>query len=79
MVEILSELRATDQVERRRRMTNEEKIVNRITGVLKASEDTIRDLSDFRDKRFCELIAKEMAYEHIKGIIEDVGYNPYQE
>lgn len=60
-------------------MTDEEKIVSRIRSIMQASEETVNKLNKYRHDREDVLIAKEVAYDHIKGVLEDVGFNPWQE
>lgn len=59
-------------------MTDEEKIVGRIRSIMKASEETVNKLNKYLHEKDI-LKAKEVAYDHIKGVLEDVGFNPWQE
>ena len=54
------------------------KKIRRIEAVISASEGVIKETKCDRAREYT-LIAKETAYDHIKGILEDVGYNPWQE
>lgn len=60
-------------------MTDDEKIVSRIRAIMSASEETVAKLNKYRNDREDILLAKEVAYDHIKGVLEDVGFNPWQE
>lgn len=55
-----------------------DKQVNRIRAVLYASEEVVSRALKHGDKETI-LMAKETAYDHIKGIIDDVAYCPWQE
>lgn len=59
-------------------MTVEEKQIGRIKAILGASEDVIVKARKFRNDGVVS-VAKETAYDHIKGILEDVGYCPWAE
>lgn len=59
-------------------MTVEEKKIGRIRAVLSASEEVIGRAKKVNQKDVIS-IAMETAYEHIKGIIDDVSYCPWQE
>lgn len=52
--------------------------IGRIDAVLYASESTIAKVKEHND-RSTILMAKETAYDHIKGIMEDPGWCPWQE
>ena len=52
--------------------------LGRINAVLYASELTITKAKEYND-RSTILMAKETAYDHIKGIMEDPSYCPWQE
>ncbi len=59
-------------------MVKEKMQIGRIEGVLYASEETIKKAKQ-KGQRDTELMAKETAYDHIKGIMEDPGWCPWQE
>ena len=59
-------------------MTTEEKLIGRIRAILGASEEVISSARKYNDINVVG-IAKETAYDRIKGIIEDPEYNPWQE
>lgn len=52
--------------------------IGRIEAVLYASEEVIKRAKQ-KGQRDTELMAKETAYDHIKGIMEDPGWCPWQE
>lgn len=59
-------------------MSNEEKMIGRIKAVLGASEDVIAYAKP-KGQLDTVLRAKEIAYDHIVGIINDPSYCPWQE
>lgn len=59
-------------------MNDMEMQIGRIQAVLYASEETIKRAKQ-EGQRDTELMAKETAYDHIKGIMEDPGWCPWQE
>ena len=59
-------------------MTDAEKQIGRISAVLYASEEVIKCANKHGESR-AKQVAIETAYEHIKGIVEDVSYCPWQE
>lgn len=59
-------------------MTNEEKQIGRIKAVLYAAEEMIKHAKSHSDKETI-IAAKEVAYDHILEIVEDVAYCPWQE
>lgn len=54
---------------------NREMQIGRIEAVIEAAEEVLKRNVD----RETKLMAKETAYDHIKGIVEDEGYCPWQE
>lgn len=52
--------------------------IARIKAVIGAAEEVAVRAKRLGDKN-TELIAKETAYDHIKGILEDPGWCPWQE
>ena len=59
-------------------MTDEERKYSRILAIMYASEAAIKS-AEKHDKKRVQKIAIETAYEHIKGVIENVDYCPWQE
>ena len=59
-------------------MVKEKMQIGRIEAVLYASEETIKKATQ-EGQRDTELMVKETAYDHIKGIMEDPGWCPWQE
>lgn len=59
-------------------MVKEKMQIGRIEAVLYASEEVIKRAKQ-AGQRDTELTAKETAYDHIKGIMEDPGWCPWQE
>ena len=59
-------------------MNDMEMQIGRIQAVLYASEEVVKRAKRTRD-RGTELMAKETAYEHIKGIMENPGWCPWAE
>ncbi|MBQ1297422.1 MAG: hypothetical protein IIY21_25485 [Clostridiales bacterium] len=59
-------------------MIKEKMQIGRIEAVLYASEEVIKRAKQ-EGQRDTELMAKETAYDHIKGIMEDPGWCPWQE
>lgn len=59
-------------------MVKEKMQIGRIEAVLYASEEVVARAKRTGD-RGTELMAKETAYDHIKGIMEDPGWCPWQE
>lgn len=59
-------------------MNNTEMQIGRIQAVLYASEEVIKRAKPLGDRE-TELMAKETAYDHIKGIMEDPGWCPWAE
>jgi hypothetical protein len=59
-------------------MTDEERQIGRIKAVLYASEEVVEKAKKVGLKDTIQQ-AQEIAYEHIKGIIEDAAYCPWQE
>lgn len=59
-------------------MTNEEIQIGRIKAVLYAAEEVIKRAKPHSNKETI-ISAKEVAYDHILGIVEDVAYCPWQE
>ena len=59
-------------------MSEQELIIGRIKAILYASEEVI-SLAKPKGLRDTVIIAKETAYDHIVGIINDPSYCPWQE
>jgi len=59
-------------------MSTEEKLIGRIKALLEASEEVIKSAGKFNNIEVVHM-AKETAYDRIKGVIEDPGFNPWQE
>ena len=59
-------------------MIRAERQVERMRAVINASEGVIERAKEQRDRNTL-LIAKETAYDHLKGILEDADYCPWQE
>ena len=59
-------------------MTDEEKQIGRIKAVLYASEEVVKRAKPHGDRETV-MMAKETAYDHIKGIVEDSGWCPWAE
>lgn len=59
-------------------MTEAERQIGRIKALFEASEELITSARKYGNAGAIS-VAKETAYDHVKGIIEDVGYNPWQE
>lgn len=60
-------------------MTTGEQQIGRIKSIMKASEDTVKKYIKAGYNEIDILRAKEVAYDHIKNVILDLGYNPWQE
>ena len=59
-------------------MSDEEKMIGRIKAVLYASEIVVNEAKP-KGVRDAVIMAKETAYDHIVGIINDPSYCPWQE
>ena len=59
-------------------MNDMEMQIGRIQAVLYASEEVITRAKRTGDRETV-MMAKETAYDHIKGIMEDPGWCPWQE
>ena len=59
-------------------MSDAERMTGRIMAVINASEEVIAMAKKYGNIDTVRL-AKETAYDHIKGIADDIGYNPWQE
>lgn len=59
-------------------MTDSEKQIGRIKAVLSATEEVLERARVYGDQH-TEMMAKETAYDHIKGIADSVDYCPWQE
>ena len=59
-------------------MIEAEKKIGRIEAVISAAEEVINGGKGMAAK-YITTIAKETAYDRIKSILNDMGYNPYQE
>ena len=59
-------------------MTDCERQLGRIKAVLSASEEVLERAKVSGDK-YTIMMAKETAYDHIKGIADSVDYCPWQE
>lgn len=59
-------------------MSAEEKLIGRIKALLEASEEVIASASKYHNSEVVYM-AKETAYDRIKGIIDDPAFNPWQE
>lgn len=51
----------------------------RIKSIIEASEELIEASKEVRYDKDTIQMAKEVAYNHIKEIVADVSYNPWQE
>lgn len=52
--------------------------LGRINAVLGATEEVVKRAKPYNDRKTI-MMAKETAYDHIKGIMEDPSYCPWQE
>lgn len=59
-------------------MTEAEKQISRIKAILEASEEVISSALKYGNSGTIA-IAKETAYNHIKGILDEPGYCPWEE
>lgn len=59
-------------------MVKEKMQIGRIEAVLYASEETIKQAKKAGDRETV-IMAKETAYDHIKGIMDDPDWCPWQE
>ena len=59
-------------------MNDMEMQIGRIQAVLYASEEVVKRAKRTGDRETV-MMAKETAYDHIKGIMEDPGWCPWQE
>lgn len=59
-------------------MNTYEMQVGRITAIVEAADEVIKRAKKHGNRNTVTM-AKETAYDHIKGIIEDPGYCPWQE
>ena len=59
-------------------MNVSERQIGRMKAIIEATEDVLEKARKYDNKGVVSL-AKETAYDHIKGIIEDPGYCPWQE
>ena len=59
-------------------MTEAEKQIGRIKALMGASEDVIRSARKYGNNEVIA-VAKDTAYDHIRGILFEPGYNPWQE
>ena len=67
-----------DRLEGRKRMNDAERQIGRIKAIMEASEDVITRAKEYGNTGAIT-VAIETAYERVKGIIDDPGYNPWQE
>ena len=60
-------------------MTDAERQVGRIKAIIYACDELTKNSDRYKEGNIAKLIALETAYDHIKGVLDNPAYCPWQE